>query len=117
MSITLKALVAAAAVTTTLAFAQGTPPNTAVANPAQGAGQRSTQNTPMGTTGTPGGSGAMAQGSMGTGSASSTAAATAGTSSGSSMSGTASSNTSMGSTSTTKHMSKKHKKAAKADRG
>jgi hypothetical protein len=43
---------AAAAATFSLAFAQGTPPTPAT-DPAVGAGQRSTQNTPMGTTGTP----------------------------------------------------------------
>lgn len=36
------------------AIAQGTPPTTSSADPATGAGQRSTQNTPMGSTGTPG---------------------------------------------------------------
>lgn len=44
------------------ALAQGTAANPAVKNPATGAGQQSTQNTPMGTTGTPGGSGTMATG-------------------------------------------------------
>ncbi|WP_205964280.1 proteophosphoglycan ppg4 [Ramlibacter agri] len=115
MSTTLKALVVAAAATASLAFAQGTPPNPSVANPAQGAGQRSSQNTPMGTTGTPGNGGAMAQGTMGTGSASTAASTTAGASAGSST--TMASSDSMGSKSMTKHTSKKHKKhAAKTDR-
>jgi hypothetical protein len=57
-----KILAAAAAATFSLAFAQGTPPAPAT-DPAVGAGQRSTQNTPMGSTGTPGGTGAAAQGS------------------------------------------------------
>lgn len=71
----LKILTAAiAAATVSLAFAQGTPPRPA-ADPAVGAGQRSTQNTPMGTTGTPGGAGGMAQGGT---SAGGTAATTAG---------------------------------------
>lgn len=35
------------------AFAQGTPPNPNVPNPAMGAGQQTQQGTPMGTTGTP----------------------------------------------------------------
>lgn len=35
------------------AFAQGSPPNANIANPATGAGQQSQQGTPMGTTGTP----------------------------------------------------------------
>lgn len=38
------------------AVAQGTPPTTASPNAATGAGQQSSQNTPMGTTGTAGGS-------------------------------------------------------------
>lgn len=59
----LKILAAVAAATTfSLAFAQSTPPQPA-SNPAVGAGQRSTQETPMGTTGTPGSGGAAAQGS------------------------------------------------------
>lgn len=59
----LKILTAVAAATTfSLAFAQGTPPQQAT-DPAVGAGQRSTQETPMGTTGTPGSGGAAAQGS------------------------------------------------------
>jgi hypothetical protein len=53
---------AVAAATFSLAFAQGTPPAPAT-DPAVGAGQRSTQNTPMGTTGTPSGTAAAAQGS------------------------------------------------------
>ena len=64
----------AAAATVSLAMAQGTPPQPAATDPAVGAGQRSTQNTPMGTTGTPGSGGAAAQGST----AGSTAATTAG---------------------------------------
>lgn len=40
------------------ALAQSTPPNPAAKDPAVGAGQQSTQGTPMGTTGTPGGSSA-----------------------------------------------------------
>lgn len=58
------------------AFAQGTPPTTAPANPATGAGQQSPSGGPMGTTGTtpqssqsgatssPQGSGSTASGSM-----------------------------------------------------
>jgi hypothetical protein len=69
---TLRMLTAAiAAATASLAFAQATPPTTAT-DPAVGAGQRSAQETPMGTTGTPGGTGAAAQ--------SSTAGSTAGSS-------------------------------------
>ncbi len=40
------------------ALAQSTPPNPAAKDPAVGAGQQSTQTTPMGSTGTPGGSSA-----------------------------------------------------------
>lgn len=116
MSAILKTLVAGlATATVALAFAQGTPPNPAAANPATGAGQRSSQNTPMGTTGTPTGSGAAAQGSTGTGSAGNTAAMSAGSSAGAS-SGTVASD-SMGSKSTTRHTRKARKHAVKADRG
>lgn len=58
---TVLASLAAVAVVGT-AIAQGTPPTTATPDPATGAGQRSTQNTPMGATGTPG---ANAGGNMG----------------------------------------------------
>ena len=44
------------------AMAQGNPPNPAIKNAPEGAGQRSSQNTPMGETGTPTG-GAAAVGS------------------------------------------------------
>ncbi len=47
------------------AMAQGTPPNPNVANPAVGAGQQSSQQTPMGTTGTQGGSAATGASTMG----------------------------------------------------
>ena len=72
--------VATVAVVST-AFAQGTPPTTATPNAATGAGQQSSQNTPMGTTGTAGG-GTMAQGgAAGTGSTTGTGSGTgAGTS-------------------------------------
>jgi hypothetical protein len=117
----------AAAATFSLAFAQGTPPRPAT-DPAVGAGQRSTQNTPMGTTGTPGsgaagstaGTGAAAQGS----SAGSTAATNAGSTgasgsmnSGSSMNASSSnSGTSMAADTHTTKKAKKSKKVAKADR-
>jgi hypothetical protein len=123
MSTTTKAMIAAiATVTAAFAFAQGNPPNPAVSNPAQGAGQRSSQNTPMGTTGTPGG-GATAQGSGTTGgtmssgaTAGSTAAANAGTGAGSTAS---SSNMSGGTTMASGSGTGKAKKAkrARADRG
>jgi hypothetical protein len=85
MSPILKTLVVGiATATAALAFAQGTPPRPA-ADPAVGAGQRSTQNTPMGMTGTPGGGGAAAQsGTSGGASSSSSATVSSGTSAGSS---------------------------------
>jgi hypothetical protein len=116
---------AVCAATVSLAFAQGVPPRPAT-NPAIGAGQRSTQGTPMGTTGTPGGGGGVAaQGSM-AGSAAATTAGSMGTtggtigSTGSSMnSGATASNMDMGSTGT-HHVAKKskkhHKHVAKPDR-
>lgn len=61
------------------AMAQGTPPNTNVTNPAVGAGQQSSQQTPMGTTGTPGGtSGATTMGATGSTSGSTGSASTMG---------------------------------------
>ena len=117
MSTILKTLVAGlATATVAFAFAQGNPPNPAAANPAIGAGQRSSQGTPMGTTGTPTGSGAMAQGSTAGSSAATSAATSAGTPAASSGNGTMASD-SMGSKSTTKHKHAKHHKVAKADRG
>lgn len=64
------------------AVAQSTPPTTASPNAATGAGQQSTQNTPMGATGTPGantGTGATG----GTGSAGNTGTGATGSGSGS----------------------------------
>lgn len=55
MSATKTMIAVAATAFAALAFAQGTPPQPGAADPAVGAGQRSTQETPMGTTGTPGG--------------------------------------------------------------
>ena len=48
------------------AMAQGNPPNPAVNNAPSGAGQQSTQGTPMGTTGTPSGSPSTNMGSTNT---------------------------------------------------
>lgn len=48
------------------AMAQGNPPNPAVKNAPSGAGQQSTQGTPMGTTGTPAGSPSTNMGSTNT---------------------------------------------------
>jgi len=104
-----KTLIAlAAAALFGVAFAQSTPPNTAAKDPAVGAGQRSTQNTPMGTTGTPGGGATM----------SSTAPAGSGTSMGASSTTdtSASATTSTGSgVHKAKKKSRKHK--ARHDRG
>ena len=69
---TLKGLLAgiAAVAVAGAAIAQSTPPNPTAKDPSVGAGQRSTQNTPMGSTGTPTNSGsAGATGSRSTGSA------------------------------------------------
>jgi hypothetical protein len=120
---TLKILAAAAvtAASISLAFAQGTPPKPGVTDPAVGAGQRSTQNTPMGTTGTPGGTGAAAQGST-AGSAAATTAGSAGASGSMNSGSTASAGTSgggsmaSGSGSGTQKKAKKTRKVAKADR-
>jgi hypothetical protein len=71
------------------AMAQGSPPNPAVKNAPMGAGQQSSQQTPMGTTGTPAG------GATTTGSGSTANSGSTGT--GSTMGGTTSSS-SMGST-------------------
>ena len=69
----LKALLAGLATVALVgtAVAQSTPPTTANPNPATGAGQQSTQNTPMGTTGTQAGGGTA-------GSATATGAGTSG---------------------------------------
>lgn len=99
----LKHLVAAiAAACFGIAFAQGTPPNTSTKDPATGAGQRSTENTPMGATGTPANGGAAAQGSPSGSSAASSAAtpdtssSTSGTTSGSATTTTTDTGTSAG---------------------
>jgi hypothetical protein len=61
-SITLKTLLAGLATVAVVgtAMAQGTPPTTASPNAATGAGQQSSQGTPMGTTGVGGGGAATA---------------------------------------------------------
>ena len=98
------------------AFAQSTPPNTAAKDPAVGAGQRSTQNTPMGTTGTPGGGATMS--SNAAPATTTTVPAGSGTSMGASIttdtSATATTSSSSG-THKAKKKSKKHK--ARSDRG
>ncbi|MDB5955092.1 proteophosphoglycan ppg4 [Ramlibacter sp.] len=121
MSTTSKILAAAiCAASVSFAFAQGVPPRPAT-NAAIGAGQRSPEGTPMGTTGTPGGNGAAAQGSS-AGSTAATSAASTGTSmssgTGSSMNSGAMASNSGSMAGGTHHAkkSKKHKHVAKADR-
>ena len=63
------------------AIAQGNPPNAAVKDPAVGAGQQSSQTTPMGSTGTPAGGSTAAGASSTTGSSSSTMSGSTGSSS------------------------------------
>jgi hypothetical protein len=76
------------------AMAQGNPPNPAIKNAPEGAGQRSTQNTPMGTTGTPTGStGSTSSGMSNSGSTSGMSSGTTGTTG---MSGSSNSGTTMG---------------------
>lgn len=111
----LKYLVAAAAAATlSLSFAQGVPPRPA-ANPAVGAGQRSPEGTPMGTTGTPG-NGAMAQGTTSGSMAASTTAS--GSMNGTTMGSETRASSSMNSAGGRHHHAKrKHHRRAKADRG
>ena len=114
----LKILAAAvAAATVSFAMAQGVPPKPAAADPAVGAGQRSTQNTPMGTTGTPGGGGAAAQGST-AGSAAATTAGSTGASASMNSGATANAGSAHASSDTkvAKKSTTKSKKTAKADR-
>jgi hypothetical protein len=97
----LKFLTAAvAAASFGLVYAQGTPPQPA-SDPAVGAGQQSTQSTPMGSTGTPGGSGTAAQGSTSgstTGGTSGSTGASSGAMSSGSTAGATSGSTSGGAT-------------------
>jgi hypothetical protein len=129
-STTLKALFAGAATVALIgtAMAQGNPPNPAVKNAPTGAGQQSSQQTPMGTTGTPAG-GAMTPGStsgtrsnmgssnMGTSNTGNMATSNMGTSSttgsGSSM---GSSSTSADTTMASAPRAKRHVRKARADR-
>ncbi|MES2940692.1 MAG: proteophosphoglycan ppg4 [Pseudomonadota bacterium] len=113
-SIQLKTLVASLAAVAFVgtALAQGNPPNPSVSNPAQGAGQQSSQTTPMGTTGTPGGSGSTM------GASTPTTGSTAG--SGTTMGASSSTDTSAAATTTTTKKSKvkaKRKHVARSDRG
>lgn len=112
----LKGLLATAATVALagVAIAQGTPPAPGATDPAVGAGQRSTQNTPMGSTGTPGGGGAAGATAGGAQSGSTGM----GTGTGSTMSG------SMGSTGggtaaagTSSAGSRSGQRASRADRG
>ena len=96
------------------AVAQGNPPNPAIKNAPEGAGQRSTQNTPMGETGTPTGGATTSSGStrsnMGS-TNSSMGSTTAGSTSGASMgAASAASDTTMAS-STRGHRAKRRMRA------
>lgn len=92
------------------AMAQGSPPNPVVKNAPMGAGQQSTQQTPMGTTGTPTGGGTTSSGATsnsGMGSTSSSGStssmgATGGTSGTSMGAGASSADTSMASSTGTR---------------
>ena len=93
----LKGLLAAAAITVAgAAIAQSTPPNPAAKDPAVGAGQQSTQSTPMGATGTPNNAGGSSATMGASGSGSSSGSGTTGSSStmGASDSGTSGSGSS-----------------------
>lgn len=91
------------------AIAQSTPPNPAAKDPAVGAGQQSSQTTPMGSTGTPsGGSTAASPSTSGSTTAGSTGSAT--TSSGSTSMGAS------GSASTDTSASTSGSRTARADR-
>lgn len=102
------------------AMAQGSPPNPAIKSAPIGAGQQSSQSTPMGVTGTPAG-GSSATGSTAAGSTSG-GSNKGSTNAGSSNMGSTSSGTSMGSSSTsadtsmTPRSAKRSKRMARADR-
>ena len=89
------------------AIAQSTPPDPNAANPAVGAGQQSSQATPMGTTGTQAGGGTAASGTMSTGTTNSGTVGSS-TDTGSSQS--------MGSSTDTTTASASSTRAARADR-
>lgn len=95
----LKGLLAAAAFTVGgAAIAQSTPPNPAAKDPAVGAGQQSTQSTPMGATGTPNNAGGSSttMGASGSGSTSGSATTGSGSTTGASSSGTSGSGSTAG---------------------
>jgi hypothetical protein len=75
------------------ALAQSTPPNPAAKDPAVGAGQQSTQSTPMGTTGTPSNSGSATGSSSTMGASGSTSSSTSATTDSSMSSGSTAANT------------------------
>lgn len=114
-STTLKALFAGAAAVALIgtAMAQGNPPNPSVKNAPTGAGQQSSQQTPMGTTGTPSG-GAMAPGST-TGTTSNMGTSSTGKTTGSDSTMGASS-TSADTTVASAPMTRRHVRKARADR-
>jgi hypothetical protein len=102
------------------AMAQGNPPNPAVKNAPEGAGQQSSQNTPMGTTGTPSGA-PMSAGKAPMAKSSTMGTANAGTSGNSTSMGTSSTSTdttvAADTTTKTAKMGKRHHmRKARADR-
>jgi hypothetical protein len=109
-STTIKALFAGVATVALIgtAMAQGNPPNPAVKNAPSGAGQQSSQQTPMGTTGTPAG-GAMAPGST-------TGTSNMGTSSTTGSASMGSSSTSADTKVAAAPKAKRHMRKARADR-
>ena len=95
-----------------VAMAQGSPPNAAIKNAPMGAGQQSSQKTPMGETGTPAG-GTTAAAPMSSGATAGTGSSMGGTSSGTSMGSTsASTNTEMASSNGTGPRAKRRMRRA-----
>ena len=113
-----KGLLAGVAAVTLIgtAMAQGTPPNPAIKSAPVGAGQQSTQKTPMGDTGTPTGA-STATGSM-TGSTNMGSTSSSGGKTSRMTSGSTSGTASMGSGSTSADTSRstRSKRTARADR-
>jgi hypothetical protein len=108
------------AVAFSLAYAQATPPQPAAPDPATGAGQRSTQATPMGDSGTPGGAAGGTSGTSAAGAAAAPATPSTTTGSGAgaaaSSGGTAGTTPMASDTQTTDKPAKKSGRVAKADR-
>jgi hypothetical protein len=116
-----KGLLAAAAAVALAgtAMAQGNPPNPAVKSAPVGAGQQSSQQTPMGTTGTPTGGSAAPTGNTGTGTAmgtKSTAPMNSGTSMGASSTSADTSANTNASADTSMKTAKRSMRKPRADR-